>query len=323
MIVVCCPTEKSTLRVAELINKNLIEQGQSTLASPWISEQADSAAEQVPNLAATIAVGWRPVPEFFNLHPNLTHFFNLGAGVDALLTEPKIIEQIRSRSINVVRLEDAGMGQQMVDYCKHQVFDWMYRFEAYRDFQTKSQWTEVKAMTRADLPIGVFGLGILGKAVAQAFVDEGFKVFGHARSVHQIAGVEYVADAAEFLSKSKVLIVLAPATSETFHWLNAERLAQLPQGARVINIARGALVDTNALVAALDSGQLSQACLDVFEQEPLPAEHVLWKHPKVRITPHNSAPTSLRPALQQILGKIAAMRAHQTISGIVDLTRGY
>jgi glyoxylate/hydroxypyruvate reductase len=161
-------------------------------------------------------------------------------------------------------------------------------------------------------------LGILGSAVAQAFARDGFTVSGYARTPRQVEGVRYVSDLQTFLAGSRVVIVLAPATPDTRHILRAETLAMMPQGAYLINLARGALLNEPDLVAALDSGHLAGACLDVFETEPLPTVSPLWSHPNVVITPHSSAPTLMRPSAQQIMKKIALMAAGKSITGIAN-----
>ena len=133
-----------------------------------------------------------------------------------------------------------------------------------------------------------------------------------------VNGVRYVGDLKAFLAASRVVIALAPATPLTHHILRAETLAMLPQGAYLINLARGALLNEADLLAALDSGHLAGACLDVFETEPLPSASPLWSHPNVVVTPHSSAPTLMRPSAQQIMGKIALMAAGNPITGIAN-----
>jgi len=122
------------------------------------------------------------------------------------------------------------------------------------------------------------------------------------------------------------VIVLMPLTRETHHVLNAESLRQLPRGAHVINLARGELIDTEALLACLDEGHLGGAVLDVFEQEPLPADHRLRQHPLVQGTPHISARTRLKPTVARMASQVAALRAGQSpdqLEGVVNRQRGY
>jgi glyoxylate/hydroxypyruvate reductase len=275
-------------------------------------------SDSVPD--ADYAIGWRPHPEFFVRHPKLKAFFNMGAGLDYFFNNPDMVGKLPGQ-VPIIRLEDAGMAQQMTDYCRHQVLEWMYGFTRYRDQQTRSEWRgwrERHAIDRSQMSIGVFGLGMLGTAVARAFASDGFTVTGYARTPRTIEGVIFDGNLNSFLAASRVLILLAPATAATHHVVRAETLSILPKEAYVINLARGALLNEADLLAALNAGQLAGACLDVFEQEPLPVDSPLWTHPKVVVTPHSSAPTLMQPAADQIVSKLLRLEAGQTVSGIAD-----
>ena len=121
----------------------------------------------------------------------------------------------------------------------------------------------------------------------------------------------------------EVLILLAPLTPQTRHLIDAHALAALPPGGWLINVARGALIDEAALLAALASGHLAGAALDVFQTEPLPATHPFWQHPKIRLTPHVSAQTLIDPSARQVADKILRLQQGHCVSGIVDRNRGY
>ena len=271
---------------------------------------------------ADYAIGWKPEAKFFAAHPQIKAFFNAGAGVDYFLNNPEVTALIPP-ALPIIRLEDAGMAQQMIDYCRHQVLDWMYSSSIYQEQQQRQVWIEQAAPRRADFPIGVFGLGVLGAALAQSFARDGFPVLGHARRHKLIEGVHFEPQLESFLAKTKILILLAPATAQTRHVMHEASFALLPRGAYLINVARGALVHEPSLLKALDGGHLKAACLDVFEQEPLPAANPLWRHPRIRITPHSSAATHIDEAAKQILKKIIALQAGENVSGKVDLDRGY
>ncbi len=120
-----------------------------------------------------------------------------------------------------------------------------------------------------------------------------------------------------------MLILLAPLTPATENLFGADAFARLPRGAWLINVARGALVDDAALLAALDAGQLAGATLDVFRSEPLPADHPFWRHPAVRLTPHVSAPTVVAESVAQVADKIRRFAGGQPVGGRVDRARGY
>ncbi len=274
---------------------------------PW---QPDSAP-------ADYAVGWAVQPALFATQPALKAFFCAGAGVDDLLASAAVPPQLP-----LLRIEDAGMGEQMADYCTAAVLGWFTRRDDYARQQTQGQWRELPLQQRADWPIGVFGLGALGGVVLRRFEQLGFPVQGCSRALLASGAVTLEA----FLRRSRVLILLAPLTAQTRGLFNAQRLAWLPRGACLINVARGALVDEAAVLAALDSGQLAAAQLDVFATEPLPAGHPFWQHPRVCLTPHAAAYTVIGPAATQIARRIRQLaqgRDVQEITGWVRRDRGY
>jgi glyoxylate/hydroxypyruvate reductase A len=125
------------------------------------------------------------------------------------------------------------------------------------------------------------------------------------------------------LAASRVLVCLLPRTPQTENLLNRETLSQLPRGACLVNVARGALVVDDDLLALLDSGHLSAAYLDVFREEPLPAHHPYWHHPAVTVTPHMSGPTQLQASVDQIAQKLQQLVQGLPVQGIVKSARGY
>jgi glyoxylate/hydroxypyruvate reductase len=317
-IVICCPSAKEAARWAALVQEKLPLLG---LSAQILALQAET--DTMPE--ADYAIGWRPHPEFFARHPRLKAFFNMGAGLDYFFDNPAMVGKVPDH-VPIIRLEDAGMAQQMTDYCRHQVMEWMYDFARYRDQQARRVWRgwrERYALDRSQMPVGVLGLGKLGSAVASAFASDGFKVSGFATSPKHIEGVHFEGEFARFMAASRVLIVLAPATPQTRHIVRAETLALMPKNSYIINLARGALVNESELLSALDSGQLAGACLDVFDIEPLPVESPLWAHPKVVVTPHSSAPTLMQPAADQILSKLQKMISFTSVTGSADRSKGY
>lgn len=270
--------------------------------------------------AAEHAVVWVPSQQFFDEQPQLKGIFNIGAGVDALL-------KLRlPPHATVVRLDDAGMSVQMAEYVCHAVIRYFREFDGYQVDIKAGKWSYRKPGLRADFPVGVMGLGVLGERVARALTQFEFPVLGWSRSVKAIEGVRCFAGAAQFndfLRASKVLVNLLPLTPETRDIMRLDTLSQLQGGGYVINVARGAHLVEEDLLTLLDSGQLAGATLDVFRTEPLPAEHPFWRHPKITITPHTSARTLRDESIAQIAGKIRALEAGAPIVGIVDSVRGY
>ncbi|MDO9402474.1 MAG: glyoxylate/hydroxypyruvate reductase A [Polaromonas sp.] len=283
------------------------------VATPWVPGAAP----------ADYAVVWKPPQAFFDGQTQLKGIFNTGAGVDALL-------RLRlPAGVPVVRLDDAGMAVQMAEYVCHAVIRQFRDFAGYEADATSSRWDEREAPRREDFSVGVLGLGVLGERVARAVAGFEFPVLGWSRTPRTVAGVRCFSGdegLAAFLAATRVLVCLLPLTPQTENILNRQTLDQLRPDAWLINVARGAHLVEDDLLALLDSGRLAGATLDVFRTEPLPAGHAFWKHPKIRVTPHISARTLRHATTTQIAGKIAALeggRPIASIAGVVDVNQGY
>jgi len=297
-----------------------------TKAEPWLTglraalPQASVELWSLGSPAADYAVVWAPPQAFLDEQPQLKAMFNIGAGVDALM-KLKLPPQTQ-----VVRLDDAGMSVQMAEYVSYAVIRHFREFDAYEADVRQGRWSYRKPRSRADFPVGVMGLGVLGRRVAQALAQFEFPVVGWSRSAKQVPGVRCFAGEAQFadfLAASKVLVCLLPLTQDTRDILRRDTLMQLQSGGYVINVARGAHLVEDDLIALIDSGHLAGATLDVFRQEPLPAEHPFWRHPKISVTPHTSARTLRDESIAQIAGKIQAMQRGEAVAGVVDHVRGY
>src|SRR3989344_801431 len=188
------------------------------------------------------------------------------------------------------------------------------------------RWGSRKPRRRSDYPIGVMGLGVLGERVAKALAQFEFPINGWSRSPKAIDGVRGFAGTNQFndlLAASRVLVNLLPLTPDTTNVINKGTLARLQPGAYVINVARGAHLVDEDLVAAIDSGHVAGATLDVFRTEPLPAGHAFWTHPRITITPHTSARTLRDESIAQIARKMVALERGEAVAGIVNPVRGY
>ena len=300
-----------------------------TPAEPWLQglgaalPGADISVWQAGAPQADYAVVWAPPQQFLDAQPGLKALFNIGAGVDALL-------QLRlPPGALLVRLQDAGMAVQMAEYVCHAVVRHFREFDAYEADMRAGRWTSRPPRTRADLAVGVMGLGVLGERVVRALAHFDFPVHGWSRTFHSSKAIDGVRCFSgvdgfnDFLAASRVLVNLLPLTPETQGVLNHANLSRLQPGGYVINVARGAhLVDAD-LLALLASGQLAGATLDVFRTEPLPAGHPFWQHPQITLTPHTSARTLRSESIAQIAGKIAALERGEVVAGIVNPERGY
>ena len=270
---------------------------------------------------ADYAIVWKPPRELLAALAQAKAVFNLGAGVDAFAETSAL-----RRGLPIIRLEDAGMAEQMVEYASHAVLRCYREFETYAEQQRAAIWRPRRRLDKRSFGIGVLGLGVMGAAVAQALARFGFPVFGWSRTHKTIAGVASHAGAGDLdavLARARVLICLLPSTGETRGLLDRARLSRLPRGACLVNLARGDLVVEEDLIALLDEGQLGAAILDVFREEPLPAQHAFWHHPKITVTPHISAATLIDEAVEQIAAKIHRLESGLPVTGMVARERGY
>lgn len=296
---------------------------------PWqqaLQEHLPEARVSVwePGAAATgadYAVVWRPAAEVFASEPGLRAVFNIGAGVDALLALPTL-----PADLPVVRLEDAGMSLQMAEYVLHALWERARDLQAHRQDQQRAHWGSLPVTPRRGWTVGVMGLGQVGQRVAQATREFGYPTAGWSRSPRQLDGIDGFAGAEQlpaFLARTRVLVNVLPLTSDTRGILNAALFAQLPRGAHLISVGRGEHLVDEDLLHALDDGQIASATLDVFNTEPLPAEHPFWRHPAVTVTPHIAARTLLDESAEQIAGKIRQTQAGEPVTGLVERGRGY
>jgi len=263
---------------------------------------------------------WQPPDDLATRFPNLELLFSSGAGVDqfdfaALPT-----------GLPVVRMVEPGIIRGMVEYVTHAVLDLHRDMPAYRRQQQRAEWTPLPVRPAGERRIGVLGLGSLGQAVLAQLLPFGFDCAGWSRSRHAVDGVRCHAGAQEFetfLRRTDILVCLLPLTDATRGVLNASLFERLPTGAALVHVGRGPQLVADDLVAALNAGRLSEAVLDVTEPEPLPQGHVLWSHPRVRVTPHIASMTQPGSAADAVLENLRRFEAGEPMVGLVDRDRGY
>jgi len=289
--------------------------------APWLKLIVEGQDEYAPD-TIDYALGFRPPPGFFKTLPNVKAIFSLGAGVDGFLADPEF-----PRHVPLVRFVDHTMSREMTHYAVlHTLMH--HRTQRLLDAaQKEKQWRQGFLPRRTEeTRVGVLGLGEIGTMAAERLRDLDFAVSGWSRTRKSVRGVETFAGTEElpaFLAQCDILICLLPLTPATRHILNKETFAQLPQGAFVINAARGGHLVENDLVAAIDSGHLAGATLDVFETEPLPATSPLWTHRKITVTPHVAAMTDPRVAARSIADSIARHMKGEPLENLVDFAHGY
>lgn len=267
------------------------------------------------------ALVWKPRPGLLASLPNLRLILSLGMGVDHIFDDPEL-----PRSVPVARLVDPDMVRQMSEYALTYALAHHRRTADYWTAQIEHAWRRLPLPDTPATRVGVLGVGAIGADVARKFAALGFATAGWSRTPKDIDGVEsfHGPDALiPFLERSDILVCVLPRTPETVDVLDAKALAALPAGALVINIARGEHVVEEDLLAALDSGHLAGAVLDVFRTEPLPEDHRFWDHPRVLVTPHIAGLTNPKTSADQVAANIERVRAGEAPHNIVDPERGY
>lgn len=267
------------------------------------------------------AVVWQPPRGVLRTFPNLKAIFSIGAGVDHLFSDLEL-----PKDVPVVRMVEPELTRGMTEYVVLHVLRHHRRQRDMEANQRAEKWEMISVPTAPARKVGIMGLGELGGAAARALVALEFDVAGWSRSPKEIPGVEsFHGDFGmdSFLARTEILICLLPLTPGTEGILNGDLFARLPKGASLINAARGGHQIEADILAALDSGQLSEATLDVFHEEPLPAGHPLWRHPRVTVTPHNASLTDPDGAVGQIIENIHRIRRGEPPTNIVDPKAGY
>ena len=267
-----------------------------------------------------IALAWKPKPGLLASFKNLKMIVSLGMGVDHLLADDKLPD------VAITRIMDEGLVGQMSEYAIYWAL-WHHRdIEKYAASQRAKQWKPEEFVDSIHRRIGVMGLGTIGQDAAKKFSLLGFPTMGWSRTAKTVPGVEtfHGRDSLPtFLGKSTILVNVLPLTRETQGIMDKRLFAALPKGAFVINMGRGGHVVDDDLLAALDSGHVAGAALDVFNTEPLPPDHRYWTHPRVHITPHMAGYTNPRTASPGVIENIRRLRAGQPLIHTVDAKTGY
>lgn len=274
----------------------------------WLDlQQARAQAGDV-----TAAVVANPLPGSLRALPELGLIQSLWAGVDRLLGDTTL-----PAGVPIARMVDPAMSAAMAQTALWAVLALHRGFFDYADRQRQGLWLP-HAQRRADeVRVLVLGRGQMGRAAAARLAEQGYAVDGWSRSS---GGPDQLWP---LLARSEIVINLLPLTAGTRGLLDARFFAALPRGAALVNLGRGGHVVEPDLLAALDSGQLSRAVLDVFSTEPLPPAHVLWRHPAVTVLPHAAAMTDPRSAAAVAAANLRALRDGTPLSHLVDPSRGY
>ena len=267
------------------------------------------------------AVVWSPTLALMRVLAEVKAIFLMGAGADALLKHGDALP-----ATPIVRVGDAGMGIQMVEYVTHAVLRYYRRFDEYDKQARRGVWAPLPLVPKDEFSVGVLGAGKLGCRVLGGLAHFGFPLRTWSRTPKEIDGVQSFHGSAQldaFLAGTRVLVCMLPLTPETANLLDRAHLSRLPQGAYLINVARGAHVSEPDLMALIRAGHIAGATLDVFRNEPLPGPHPFWDEPRVTITPHISGTTVRADSIVQIAGKIGALERGEPVDDVIDRARGY
>lgn len=307
---------------------NLVYKGPQTRGECW-QETVNNALPDtkwhtwphvpVPEQVDAI-IAWTLPDNTFETYPNLKAVFSVGAGVDQL--QPDRIPD----TIKLIRLIDPSLTLQMQTYVLSSVMMIHRDHFLYQSQKAQRCWQQHKVALPHECTVSILGLGELGKAVASQLSSLGFRVNGWSRSAKQLDGVSTFhgpQGLSDMLASTHILVSLLPLTEETKGLINANTLAKLPKGASVINAGRGEQIVDDDLLAALDSGHIQYAILDVFKHEPLAESHPYWTHPRVHVTPHIASITRNDTAGQRLAENLLRWQEGQPMIGEVNKQRGY
>ncbi|HLZ82467.1 MAG TPA: glyoxylate/hydroxypyruvate reductase A [Caulobacteraceae bacterium] len=246
---------------------------------------------------------------------------SLNAGVEHLLAGDEVPD-----GVPIVRMADDGMREGMIEWVTAHVLAWHRHLFAYRAAQMERRWVQAPEALARERTVTVLGAGALGAPVAAMLAALGFETRAWSRARRDIAGVKTFAGPSEFgaaLQGADILVSLLPSTAETENLLDGAAFAQLSRGAFVVNAGRGRQLADADLIAALDAGHLGGAALDVFREEPLPADHPFWTHPAILVSPHVAAPTQPRTAVAALVETIRRHEHGEPLLHVVDRRLGY
>lgn len=268
----------------------------------------------------TFAVAWNHPKKVLNNYPNLRAVSSLGAGVNHLLNDEDL-----SSKINLARLITPSLKNEMAEYVLQAVLAYRHHTSRYTDQKKEAFWDKHTLVPKKDSVVGIMGLGEMGLSTAKLLLKNGYKVNGWSRSKKDISGLKSFSENEldDFLNQTNILICLLPLTDKTKGILDLELFKKLKKPAYLINVGRGQHLVEEDLIYGIDTGALSGAWLDVFEEEPLPKNHLFWNRSKIMITPHVAAVTDSKEAANQILENYKRSLSGMELINPVEREKGY
>lgn len=266
------------------------------------------------------AISWRHPEGIYKNYPNLKVIASMGAGVHHVLKDQTIPDDVK-----ITRIVDENLTHDMADFALLNTLFHIRNYNFHIAQQQEKNW-QIKAYRQPqETKVGILGMGVLGQAVAEKLYQNDFQVLGWSKSKKENKAFRSFTENEfdEFMSQLDILICLLPLTEETEGVLNYENLKKQPQGAKIINLARGPHVVDDDLLKLLDEEHLSSAILDVFDEEPLPKNSPYWSHPKVLVTPHVASMTDPQSVVNQIYENIENMKNGKDLKNQVDRSKKY
>jgi glyoxylate/hydroxypyruvate reductase A len=254
------------------------------------------------------------------LYPNLKLIQKTGAGVESIIGDQSV-----PQSVQIARLRSDTPAHEMAEYCLAAVLQEQRHFRQYRDNQLTSNWKAFEPLESNKTTVAVLGLGSIGKITASRFVDNRFNVVGWSRSQKELSGVKCyfgIDQLSEILAEADYVISILPVTPETTNLFDQQRFGEMKQGAVLINVGRGDLVNEVDLMQALDSAEISHAILDVMQAEPLPESSPMWRHPGITLTPHVSG-WHLGDSVNDIVENLRRLENDESLLHLIDRQFGY
>lgn len=291
------------------------------LAAALPGEQLLREADESQRADIDVALVANPPVGALQGLPRLRFIQSLWAGVDKLLLDASV-----PAGVPLARMVDPMMNTTMAQTALWAVLGLHREFFRYAAQQRVAQWKQHAPVRAGEIEVAVLGLGQMGRTTAQTLLQHGYRVSGWSANPCTLSGINTSSgDAAlpTLLASAHIVVNLLPLTPATRGLFNAQTFAQMRPGASLVNLARGAHVVDVDLIAALDRGHLQHALLDVFNTEPLPADHPFWRHAQVTVLPHVAAQTDPGSAAPIAADNVRAFRAGRTPSNLVDRTRGY
>ena len=271
------------------------------------------------------ALSYRPAPGSFARFPGLELVQCIAAGVDGILADPSL-----SDDVTVARVHARDQAETMAGFAAWQVVWHHRRMWRYLDNQRAGKWRRdgMKWLRPPrDVVVGVLGYGTMGRATARAIAAMGYDTRAACSTarpadpgVTLVTGPEAINDLA---AQAEILVNLLPLTPQTQDFLNADLFARMPQGAALVQLGRGEHLVEADLLAALDSGHLAGASLDVFRTEPLAEGHPFWSHPAITVTPHEASLLPARAVAEALTQSLEDLRAGRRSRHAVNRQRGY